>query len=103
MRKPIGKCIPSPGRPSRRTGVRARGPATEPVTDPGVVLAAVMARVLLGVLKASRVPEPEDDAVCADRHSICVLTTNHKQHPKSEVQLSIRCWHHWKTELGQSP
>lgn len=33
----------------RRTGVRAKGPATEPVTDWGVRELAVMARVLVGV------------------------------------------------------
>ena len=41
--------IPSCGRSIRRTGVRARGPATEPVTDWGVRELAVMARVLVGV------------------------------------------------------
>ena len=33
----------------RRTGVKARGPATDPLTEWGVVESAVMARVLLGV------------------------------------------------------
>ena len=45
----IEQHVPSWGRSMRRTGVRAKGPATEPVTDWGVRELAVMARVLVGV------------------------------------------------------
>lgn len=45
----IEQHVPSWGRSMRRTGVRAKGPATEPVTDWGVREVAVMARVLVGV------------------------------------------------------
>ncbi len=45
----IEQHIPSWGRSMRRTGVKAKGPATEPVTDWGVREVAVMARVLVGV------------------------------------------------------
>lgn len=41
--------IPWWSRSMRRTGVSARGPATDPVTEWGVVEAPVMARVLVGV------------------------------------------------------
>ena len=41
--------IPWWGRSMRRTGVSARGPATDPLTEWGVVEAPVMARVLVGV------------------------------------------------------
>ncbi|KAA6428628.1 MAG: hypothetical protein FRX49_01503 [Trebouxia sp. A1-2] len=55
--------VPSWGRSMRRTGVRAKGPATEPVTDWGVRELAVMAR-------ASKDPEAELDAGPAVRLSL---------------------------------
>ena len=41
--------IPWWGKSMRRTGVSAKGPATDPLTEWGVVEAPVMARVLVGV------------------------------------------------------
>ena len=59
---------------------------------PGAGLAAVMARVLLGVLQASREPEPEAAAVCADRLRLLLLLDNtplYVHHGKSASSLNF--------------